>query len=76
MLTIGHNLILSSSGHLIFAQDLKLYVRESCIHRVYMHFYRSLKVSFFRMFLCACSRINVKNSEELFENSSLLSPLF
>lgn len=76
MLTIGHNLILSSSGHFIFAQDLKLYVRESCINRVYMYFYRSLKMSLFRMFLCAYRRINVKNSEELFENSSLLSPLF
>ena len=36
MLTIGHSLILSSSGHFNFAQDLKLYVRESCIHRVCM----------------------------------------
>ena len=33
MLTIGHSLILSS-GHFIFAQDLKLYVRESCIEYV------------------------------------------
>ena len=42
------------------------------LYRVCMHFYRSLKMSFFRMFLCACSRINAKNSEELFENSAPL----
>lgn len=59
---------LPSSSYFIFAQDLKLYVKES--YRVFMYFY--IKYVIFRMFLYAYSKINIKNFKEQFKNNSPL----